>query len=595
MAEGVHRVSPKKNGLCGGNIYLVYIAETGLYWSKSDSHSLINATSNNDVCLRDHFNYRRLPMDNVMMRHVFAKGILSVFIAVLLIGVSVAITPYTTVHADNTFNVDSTADTVDANAGNGSCADGSGDCTLRAAIMEANALSGHDTINLPSGTYTLAIGGAGEDAAATGDLDIFRDLTIVGAGQATTIIDGSQLDRVFHIHPGALVTISGVTVTNGLAEVHDFLDEEGGKGGGIYNAGILSLSNSTVSGNSAGPGDYYHPSPSGRPGGRGGGIYNTVALILLNSTISGNQTGYGGPGRNGGSGGDGGGIYSTSGVLTLTNSTVSGNQTGYGGSGDDNWNSGDGGRGGGIYSASGMVTLTNSTVSANSTGSGGSGNDSDGEDGSGGGIYNAAGMVKFKSTIISGNTAAGTGPDCSGSLTSYGCNLIQDTTDCTIGGDPTSNITGVDPLLGVLQDNGGPTETHALQSGSPAIDAVIDCDCTTVDGEAVTEDQRGESRPMDGDGNDTFYCDIGAYEAPGPTPLSPYEQGYQEGLEACEKEVVAVGGTVEPSELSELRATEQLYNSDSSDSHIYFALGVGLAAVLALAGGFIAIRRRRAH
>ena len=81
-----------------------------------------------------------------------------------------------------TIIVNTTADAVDANPGDGVCDDGTGNCTLRAAIMEANALAGADTITVPAGTYTLAIAGTDEDAGATGDLDITDDLTIVGAG-----------------------------------------------------------------------------------------------------------------------------------------------------------------------------------------------------------------------------------------------------------------------------------------------------------------------------------------------------------------------------------------------------------------------------
>ena len=79
-----------------------------------------------------------------------------------------------------------------------------------------------------------------------------------------------------------------------------------------------------------------------------------------------------------------------------------------------------------------------------------------------------------------------------------------------------------------------------------------------------------------------------------PGPCDPaYQAGFQEGLKACEKEVV--GGTAEPIEISEIRATEQPYSSDSGNLHIYVALGVGLAAVIAIGGGFLALRRRRAH
>jgi len=130
-----------------------------------------------------------------------------------------------------------------------------------------------------------------------------------------------------------------------------------------------------------------------------------------------------------------------------------------------------------------------------------------------------AGTVKVKNSIIAGNNAS-SGPDFDGILTSYGCNLVEDTSDCTITGDETCNIYGEDPLLGPLQDNRGPTFTHALLEGSPAIDGVCTgCGCTTIDGQEVTTDQRGEPRPVDGDGDGTALCDMGAYElqpAPGP-------------------------------------------------------------------------------
>src|SRR5690606_24916998 len=88
-----------------------------------------------------------------------------------------------------TFTVNSFVDRVDANPGNGSSDDGVGNSTLRAAIMESNARFGQDTIVLPAGTFKLTLGGVDEDGAATGDLDITDDLTIVGAGAGQTIID----------------------------------------------------------------------------------------------------------------------------------------------------------------------------------------------------------------------------------------------------------------------------------------------------------------------------------------------------------------------------------------------------------------------
>ena len=177
-----------------------------------------------------------------------------------------------------------------------------GDCSLREAIRAANTDSMVDTCTGGSGpddimfdaivvpgTFALSISGTGEDAALTGDLDITEDLTITGAGAASTVIDGGALDRVFHVTPGATVQIDGVTITNGDAN----------QGGGIWNNGTLVLNNSTVSGNT---------------GGGGSGIFNSFGTITLtNSTISANT------------GGRGSGIFNNRGTITLTNSTISGN------------------------------------------------------------------------------------------------------------------------------------------------------------------------------------------------------------------------------------------------------------------------------
>lgn len=98
---------------------------------------------------------------------------------------------------------------------------------------------------------------------------------------------------------------------------------------------------------------------------------------------------------------------------------------------------------------------------------------------------------------------------CSGNMTSEGYNLL---TSCVVTGDITGNITGVDPNVGPLQDNGGPTFTRALLSGSLAIDAGNPAGCTDVFGNPLTTDQRGFTRPTDGDSNGSAICDIGAYE-----------------------------------------------------------------------------------
>ncbi len=349
----------------------------------------------------------------------------------LLVGVVLAV--IATTAAGATFVVTKTADTND-----GVC---DADCSLREAIIAANALAGADTITLPAGIYTLTIPGAGEDAAATGDLDITADLTINGAGAATTIIDGNGavlFDRVVHILAGTTVTISGLTIQNGLPLTP-------GSGGGIFSQGsALILTNSTVSGNTA-----FH----------GGGIWNSGMVTLNSSTVSGNSA----------SGGIGGGIVNVGiGTLTLNNSTVSGNSIPSGG-------------GGGIFNFGGTVTLNNSTVNDNSGGSGG-------------GIYIYSGAASLKNTIVANSSSGG---NCAGSITSLGHNLSSDAT-CAFAGP--GDLNNTNPLLGPLANNGGPTETHALLAGSPAIDAVPLASCT------VSTDQRGVSRPQGA------ACDIGAYE-----------------------------------------------------------------------------------
>jgi CSLREA domain-containing protein len=254
-------------------------------------------------------------------------------------------------------------------------------------------------------------------------------------------------------------------------------------GGGGINATTLTLTRSAVSGNSA--------------SGTGGGIFADT-VTLTGSTVSGNNAGN-----------NGGGIFT--GTATLTASTVSGNHA----------NTGDGG---GIH-ANTTATLTNSTVSGNSAAGGGGGiwaagltllNDTvtDNSAHVGGGLFlPAGGASNVKNSIIAGNLVdlTGAGPDVSGAFTSGGHNLVGDGTGATGFTNGTSgDLVGtaadpIDPRLAPLADNGGPTRTHALLAGSPAID---DGDSTG----APATDQRGVARPRDGDGNGSRLVDIGAFE-----------------------------------------------------------------------------------
>ncbi len=340
--------------------------------------------------------------------------------------------------------------------------------------METNALSGPNKIFVPAGKYALTIAGAAEDAAATGDLDITDDLTIGGAGAPSTIVDGSTLDRVFHILPGVTAEIASVTISGGSLGVVF-------AGGGILNEGILTLDWSTVAGNSVSIG-------------AGGGILNTGTLAVSLSTISGNVAGIAG-----------GGIINAPGsTVSISNSTISGNSAT-----DD---------GGGIYNdALGTVSLNNVTITGNAA-------DFDNDDsGAGGGVYNAAGgTVLSKNTIIAGNRIASTfvGPvfsrDCWGVFTSQGHNLVGNSTDCTwviYPGDLIgTSISPINPLLGPLADNDGLTQTHQIPSTSPAADAG---GIGLVGGTCEAIDQRAIVRPKDADHDGNARCDIGAYELDG--------------------------------------------------------------------------------
>lgn len=232
-----------------------------------------------------------------------------------------------------------------------------------------------------------------------------------------------------------------------------------GSPGGIFNDGFLMMNDSEVSGNRA----CLHF------GGAHGGIYNSssATAILNNCTVSSNLAGCS-------SQGSGIGNY---GRMVLSNSTLSGNVAF--------------GTGGGIWNK-GTLDLFNCTLYGNSANLGG-------------GIFNT-GLVTIANSILAGNTAtANEGADVLGPLNSLGYNLIQQTNDATITNLVTGNLYGVDPLLGSLKNNGGPTPTHALLPGSPAIDAGSAADFPAAD-------QRGVARPVDGDGDGVAVSDIGAFE-----------------------------------------------------------------------------------
>jgi CSLREA domain-containing protein len=412
--------------------------------------------------------------------------------------------------------VNSTGDGADAAPGNGICETASGNrvCTLRAAIMEANAHAGDDSIgfSLPApSTITLT--------SALPNLS--TNINIIGPGADKLTVSGANAYRVFTVTASGTVSLSGITIASG----------KGSQGGGISTAsGTLNISDCTLRTNlSTSTGGAIYKSGGtvniagsalfGNKAGEAGGIENAGGgpLTISNSTLSANEAtnGYGGAIRNnsgttlvitnstfdGNSAYDFAGGIMADGSVTISNSTffvnkVTANPVGFNA------------YGGAIYHPqNGALSVTNCTFSGNSaTGVYGSSS----SQGHGGGI---SGGGSVKSTIIANNTASPSSnpsPDVDGSFTSGGFNLIgkiEGSTGFTATTDQTGTIANpLDPKLDPngLQNNGGPTLTLALQSNSPAINK--------GDPNAPARDQRGYVRQNT--------PDTGAYELGGIIPVT---------------------------------------------------------------------------
>jgi CSLREA domain-containing protein len=343
--------------------------------------------------------------------------------------------------------VNTTADAADASPGDTNCLTSGGQCSLRAAIQEANALAGSDSISVPAGTYVLSV--TSDDDGST-DLDITGAVTINGAGPAT-IIDANLTGRAIDVAGvvAGLVGVGNLQVSRGVAST------DGANGGGVRNIGSqLLLSNVTIDNNTA-----------DGTGIGGGGIYNTLGTTtIVESMISENTVGAGTA--------SGGGIANDQGTVSLTNVTLSVNAAPEGGA---------------IFNAPGVggVSANNVTIAGSvSTDA----------------VRNAGGNVTFRNSIIAGSTDANCFAVTGSFIISSGHNISSDAT-CAFAAAGDMNST--DPLLGPPADNGGPTMTHALLDGSPAINAGDDDGCAATD-------QRGISRPQGA------HCDIGAFEVAVP-------------------------------------------------------------------------------
>ena len=325
------------------------------------------------------------------------------------------------------------------------------DCALREAVLEANALPGPDIILLSGGTYRLTILGlTGENDSLTGDLDIRDELEIRGDPIVTTTIESAVgNERVIHAIGDGSLTLVDLEITGGRT-------------------------------------------PEG-----GGGIRAVVAdLEMRNCNVHSNQAGF-----------DGGGLFIGLNHVRLIDSTIANNTTDL--------------KGGGLSVRGSSVSptsllLENVTISGNFAATGGA-------------IYAAARSDRHLLNVtISGNQASlvdgvlvdlitSQAMQWTNTLTDDDCGFISSPAPISGGGnmespgatcafpDPTDQMNVSDLMLGPLADNGGPTPTHALLPGSPAIDGGVDSDCPS-------QDQRGATRPVDGNLDGIPRCDVGAFE-----------------------------------------------------------------------------------
>jgi hypothetical protein len=433
---------------------------------------------------------------------------------------------------------------------------------LIAAIDAANANPNPDTITLATGTYSLTAVNNTTDGP-NGLPSITSPITIVGNGAAIERnLPSSNLllrFRIFHVAATGNLTLRNLTVRGGL--IPPYFCGGGVKprslnperdGGGIYSHGPLAVIDSTIQNNGSFCGDgggifsaagtltLTGSAISDNFGSSGGGIYSSGTLTLSNSVVSANRSSPFGYGDGGGiyvgdgavatittssiigntTGGDGGGVYANDdGTLTLTNSTIGGNQAI--------------GEGGGIYNR-GALTLASATVTRNIADAANpldpSHPDAPNGLGDGGGVASGtagtdnlglppAASAGVTNSIIAANfdTPGNAGPqsvaaDVAGMFDSGGHNLISDGSGGVgfsngVNGDQVgTRASPLDARLAPLADNGGPTVTHALLPGSPAIDAGDPAPPGSSGSACPAIDQRGVTRPQGS------ACDIGAYE-----------------------------------------------------------------------------------
>ena len=373
-------------------------------------------------------------------------------------------------------------------------APGNGQCTLRAAIEEANSDSERDNINFDIPTTDSGF----NPATGVWTINLTKALPIISNGDDINGPGANMLIvrrntggdySIFTVTSVGEVRLSGMTISNGSND----------NGGGISNLGqILDISNCTISGNSATL--------------AGGGIYNFAGIVnVTDSTLNGNHCDN-----------FGGGIFNTN-AVNVTNSTFYGNSSSFGGA----------------IETDATVIVTNSTITNNQATFGG-------------GIDDFGGNVAVTSSIIALNTAS-FGPDANGDFSSSGFNLIGKADAYTSGFDQPTDLIGLDPKLDPngLQNNGGPTQTVALLFGSPAIDQGTNMGLTG----SLSTDQRGTGfartfnddtipNAVGGDGTDIGAFEIERASTPTPTPTPTTLGNISTRLSVQSGDSVLIGGFI---------------------------------------------------
>jgi hypothetical protein len=374
--------------------------------------------------------------------------------------------PMPVLSGTTTFTVNSTLDLPAASQGNGTCeaTSGMGDCTLRAAVMEANGLQVPVVIIVPTGDYVLSLG----------QLQANGEMTIRGDGAGMTRIDGNEITRV--LANNAILVLEALTIRRGRA-----LDGADIFGGGLRNDGDLSLRRVIMEDNVANV---------------GGAIFTGGALMVENSTFRNNDT------QSVTSNSDGAAISASNAGVDIIGSTFHDNQPSTGESGFTAT----------IHAIGGQLRILNSTISNNGKG--------------GVQVHNGALDLRFSTladnfsgnlnnfsfdgsqpTVLAANALTNAFSfNCSGSAsarTSLGYNVVGDTS-CAL--EETGDLQSANLMLGVLADNGGATLTHLPAATSPLVEHVPGTACIDFDDDPLIHDQRGQARPV-GSG-----CDAGAVE-----------------------------------------------------------------------------------